>query len=304
MKRIISFLLCITVFASALCLSGCFQFLSLDNYSVYPALWIIEDRDGHRCYLFGTENTGKDDGIFPLPDVIEDAYSYCEAVAVSYDVTEANTKEPIKYTDGTTIKDHLSERVYNAAVSVITANEGEYNGKYDSYHICEWYSIIERYTALSYGYKTEFGTDRYFINKAKDDGKAVYGLESAEYQTELLLSISDKVYEQFMISVLNSRGSTSYDYYYQLYTTGDADSLARMVNSSKSAVYNDAELKAQMDGYYDLMFKERNKATAEAIMNFLSEGKRVFVAVSCTNIVGTDGVAAVLSSSGYKVIRK
>ena len=304
MKKIVSLLLCVILTSSAVCLSGCIRLLSLDEYSVYPALYIIEDKEGHRCYLFGTESTGKDDGIFPLPDIIEDAYSYCSAVAAEYDITKDNKTEPVKYTDGTTIKDHLSERVYNAAVSKITAAEGEYKQEYEKYHIAEWYSMIERYAAKSYGYSTEFGTDRYILNKAETDGKTVYELESAESQTELLLSISDKVYEQFIISILNSRGSTSYDYYYQLYTTGDTDSLARMINSSKSAVYNDAELQTAMDNYYGLMFTQRNKATAEKIMGFLSDGERVFVAVSCTNIVGTDGIAAVLLSNGYRVIRK
>ena len=305
MKRFTALLLCIMIAAGTLCLSGCFQFISsLSDYSSYPALWIIEDKEGHRCYLFGTNNTGKGDGDFPLPDIIEDAYSYCGAIAVEFDFTAKDAYEPVKYTDGTSIKSHLSERVYNAAAARIEAQEGGYNGQYDDYHVSEWYAMLENYACKTYGYSTEYGTDRYIINKAKTDGKKIYELESAGYQTNLTQSISDRVYEYFITTVLNSRGSTSYDYYDQLYRSGDMTSLARAVDSGKNATYSDAELKAQMDSYYDLMFTQRNKALAEKIMQFLSDGERVFVAVSCTHAVGEDGIISVLQSNGYKVIRK
>ncbi len=305
MKRVLSVILCIAATAGALMLSGCFQFISsLSDYSSYPALWIVEDQDGHRCYLFGTNNTGKDDTLFPLPDVIEDAYSYCSAVASECDLTEEQDGAPATYTDGTTIKDHLSERVYNAAVSFITAKEGEYDEKYDKYTAAEWYSMIERYSIKTYGYSTEYGTDRYILNKAKTDGKKIYELEGASRQSELVGSVSDEVYEYFIISTLNNRGSTSYDYYDQLYRTGEMRALERAVEGSRNAVYPDAALKAKMDEYYSIMLVGRNKAMAEEVLKYLSDGERVFVAVASSHIVGTDGIAEILRSNGCKIIRK
>ncbi|MBR4256559.1 MAG: TraB/GumN family protein, partial [Clostridia bacterium] len=47
-----------------------------------------------------------------------------------------------------------------------------------------------------------------------------------------------------------------------------------------------------------------NIKIADGIKEYLASGERVFVAVDCSHIVGNDGIAAVLQSGGYKVIRK
>lgn len=304
MKKRILLFLCILL-AAALSMQGCLSsLLSVQTERRGPAMWIIEDNDGHRCYLFGTFYAGKDDSMFPLSDVIEDAYSYCSAVAVEYDMTADVADAAPVYDDGTTIKDHLSENVYNAAVSLIKIRDGEYKGQYDDYTIAAWYSILDQYVTSSSGYSTEYGTDVYFVKKAKADNKKLYELEGAEYLDGIGAYISDRVYEAFIISLLNSRGGSSLSSYDTIYKNGDMTTLTYAVNSSRSAQYQDAALSADMETYYTKMFTERNIKIADGIKEYLASGERVFVAVDCSHIVGNDGIAAVLQSGGYKVIRK
>ena len=59
-----------------------------------------------------------------------------------------------------------------------------------------------------------------------------------------------------------------------------------------------------MSEYYDIMITQRNKALAEAVMNSLSGGERVFYALNISRLVGVDGVVSLLQSGGYRVIRK
>ena len=305
-KRFISALLALTICLSAVFLSGCLA-LSYDTERQGPAMWIVEDKDGHRCYLFGTVHVGKNGNAFPMCDVIEDAYSYCSYIAAETDVTKPSDEDSLKlyeYKDGTTVKDHLSEDVYNKAVAVITEHEGSYNGQYDKYNLSLWYSIIDGYNTEKSGYSAEYGSDTYFINKAKNDGKAVVETESEEIQAEMTSSIPDAVMEYFISSALANNGSASLDYYDTVYQSGSVDVLSYSLDSSKTAQYRNTALNSGMKEYYDIMFTKRNRALADAVIKCLSDGDRVFFAIGLTHLCGDDGVVAQLQRDGYRVIRK
>lgn len=308
MKRKISLILIsVLIFISAVSMSGCISF-SYSQTRQGPAMWIIEDKEGHRCYLFGTVHTAKNADMYPFADVIEDAYSYCSSVAVESDVTKPSDEDSLKayeYTDGTTVKDHISEETYNAAIEALEIYEGKtYDNRYDNYAAIYWYSLLEGYNTKSCGYSAEYGSDTYFINKAENDGKPVTELESEQKQIEMTLKLSDKVTEYFISQTLKSKGSTGLDYYDVIYKEGSTDLLAYSINAGKTAQYTDPALTAGMSEYYDIMITQRNKALAEAVMNSLSGGERVFYALNISRLVGVDGVVSLLQSGGYRVIRK
>ncbi len=305
-KRISALLLCVITCFTAAALSGCLS-LTYPQDRLGEAMWIVEDKDGNRCYLFGTVHTAKNTDMYPFADVIEDAYAYCDSVAAEADVTKPSDDgilDLYKYTDGTTVKDHLSADTYDAAVEAIKEYEGSYDGKYDNYAAIYLYSVLDHHNTEKCGYSAEFGSDSYFINKAKTDGKTVYELEGEAKQIEMTLRLSDKTVDYFITSALKNKGSAGLDYYDTVYKEGGVDLLAYSINSGKNAQYNDAELAAGMSEYYDIMITQRNKALAEAVKKSLSDGERVFFALGISRLVGDDGVVAVLQSEGYKVIRK
>ncbi|MBQ7700131.1 MAG: TraB/GumN family protein [Clostridia bacterium] len=307
MKKAISvILLSVIICITSAALSGCL-YMSYSQERQGPAMWIVEDKDGNRCYLFGTVHTAKNADMYPFADVIEDAYSYCKYIAVEYDVTAPEGSGDLKqfeYTDGTTVKDHLSSETYEAAVSAVRIYEGEYDGKYDKYVPAYWYSLIDSYNTINNGYSDEYGSDSYFINKAKNDGKDVFEIEGAAKQTEITLSLSDTVMDYFISQASKNRGSTGLDYYDAVYKEGSMDLLSYSVNSSKNAQYGSAALNVAMSEYYDIMFTQRNNALALAVKKCLADKDRVFFALSISRLVGEDGVVSVLQSSGYRVVRK
>ena len=305
-RKIAAALVFVILCISAASLHGCLP-LSYAAERQGPAMWIVEDTDGHRCYLFGTVHTAKNADMYPFADVIEDAYSYCGYIAVECDFTkpeEAEYQKQFEYTDGTTVKDHISEEVYEAAVSLITEYEGGYNGQYDKYAAAYWYSLIDAYNTKNNGYSDEYGSDTYFINKAKNDGKSVFEIEGQAKQAEITLSLSDTVMDYFISQATKNRGSTGLDYYDAVYKEGSMELLSYSVNSGKNGQYGNAVLNSAMSEYYDIMFTQRNKALADAVIKCLSDGDRVFFALGVSRLVGTDGVVSVLQSSGYRVIRK
>lgn len=313
-KRISALLLCVIICFTSAALYGCLPFTYTQERQG-PAMWIVTDRDGHRCYLFGTVHTAKNGDMFPFADVIEDAYSYCSYVATEADVTKPSGEEVLKlyeYTDGTTIKDHVSEDVYNKAVAAVTEHEGSYNGQYDGYNLSFWYSITDGYNTEKSGYSAEYGSDTYFITKAKNDGKAVIEIEGEAKQAEMTASIPDPVMEYFLSSALANTGSASLDYYDAIYQSGSIDLLSYSIDSSRNKQNSrissptDSGIPAvdRLKEYYDIMITQRNKDLADAVIKCLSDGDRVFFAIGLTHLCGEDGVVAVLQSSGYRVIRK
>ena len=300
MKRFVCFLLCLLFILFSF--TGCFSLINYQSERSGPAMWIVEDRDGHRCYLFGTVHTGKKTDAFPLPDVIEDAYSYCDYLAVECDCTVEGDDLPEG--DGSRITDHISESVYNAAVASIKRHNGEYNGEYDNKSAAFWYGLLDSFVTQDCGFSAEYGTDIYFIKKAKDENKTVFEVEGYEYQAELAGKVSDKVYEHFMISALNNRSSSGMEYYNQLYRSGDMSTLEYTLTTGRNSKTSDAVLAEQLKAYYDLMYTERNAKMAEALYGYLTGGKRVFFAVGAAHTVGSDGIVELLKDKGCRVYRK
>jgi len=289
--------------AAALVLPSCLP-ISYTSARSGPPMWIIENKEGVRAYLFGTVHTARDAGMFPFADVIEDAYSYCDAVAVECFPDASYDGSVFDLADGSLITDHISKTVYDRAVSAIVSHEGSYNGEYDGKNAAFWYSLTDGYISLDNGYSSEFGSDRYFYEKAVSDGKKTVEMEGTAKQAEYLLRVDDSVYEYFIISAQNSRGSAGMDYYNALYLSGDVEAFEYSLSSGRNASYRDQAFAAKIKDYYDMMYTERNRALADSVAELMSSGERVFFAVNVSHVIGEDGIVAVLRSEGYKVVRK
>ena len=179
MRKTISVtLLLAMISALALTFCGC-GLLGGSEYRKGPAMWVVEDGEGHTCYLFGSIHVGKDARMFPFADIIEDAYASCDQLALEYDMIEAeNSRKDMSeqeyaeyyanifvYKDGTTIKDHVSEETYAAAVEFLKKRE-MYSEALDYYNAAYWFMLVDNIVTEEQGEVSENGVDVYFANKA------------------------------------------------------------------------------------------------------------------------------------------
>ena len=322
MKKVVSILILsalITAFAVSLC--GC-GLLSGSEYRKGPAMWVVEDQEGHTCYLFGSVHVGNNDGLFPFSDIIEDAFAACDQLALEYDIIEADkarenmTEEQAeeyvdkyyKYSDGTAIKDHLSENTYNAAVEYFKS-KNIYDEELESYNATYWYMLAENLSVKDTGAESENGVDLYFAKKAYAEKKPVVSIESEQSQLDMLLSLDDKVYDMFILSTVQSAGSVfgtgfSLRIMFNAYKNGNMSVMESLIGTGRNANYGSEELNAAMKDYDKKMYTDRNRVMADAVKQFLSEDKRTFVVVGCAHMLGSDGIVSLLASEGYKVCRK
>ena len=314
MKRLISLL---TALFLLMPLAGCFG----GRYTGArrgPAMWVVENDRGGRCYLFGSIHVGRDGSMFPFADVIEDAFSYCEGIAVEYDIVAEEKRQSeysiveqmaylrqFAYTDGTTVKDHISAATYEKMAAAVAKQQGVSAGAFDMYRPALWYSLVSEGATKEAGYDSRYGIDRYFINKAYETNKTVYEIESESEQLEMMLGIDDRIYEDMILGELDPSSGAALDYMYSVYSEGDMARMEVLTSQDVASLpVTDPAYRDAAERFVQAMYTDRNKKMADAVMSYLSEGKRVFVVVGCAHMLGENGVVSLLQKNGLKVYRK
>lgn len=280
----------------------------MSEYS--PGMWrVTSDLYPGTLYLFGSIHIG-DDEMFPLPDYVENAYAECGALAVECDIVafeQLPENEIMQYYypfmlyDGTTIRDHLPEDIYNAAKKLLQ-DAGYYNYTMDYYNAAMWSSLVDQIAAESTGLKYENGIDRHFLNDAHATGKKILEVESVRFQYDMELKFSDELYALLM------RDCTE-DTFLDDYKDSLLDLLSCWKDGtiydelSEGSDYSDLtdEERGMMEYYDKVMETDRNIGMANAAENYIKQGMSVFFVVGAAHMAGDGGVVALLQARGYDV---
>ena len=283
----------------------------IDGRAEYtPELWRVTS-DGYNgsFYLFGSIHIGDDD-MFPMPDYVENAYAECGALAVECDIIafeqlpEAEITRyylPFLLSDGTTIRDHLNEDIYNAAKKLLR-DAGYYNSSMDYYNAAMWSSLIDQIAAENSGLKFENGVDRHFLEDAHKTGKKILEVESIEFQYAMERSFSDDLYNLVMRDCVS-----------ESYLDDYADGLRELLRCWKNGTVS-AELEAEtdyseltdderalMEHYDKVTCDDRNVGMADAAEMYMKQGMDVFFVVGAAHMCGESGIVALLKARGYDV---
>lgn len=265
-----------------------------------PAMWKVT-KDNKEMYLFGSIHATQD-GAENLPDYVENAFDECDYLAMEIDIERVmnnfeeslNLMQRLMYTDGTTIKDHISEETYNAAVKYLTES-GLYSSYYDSFKPMMWISLLE--TANS-GLNSAKSMESIMTAKATEAGKEILEVESMDIQLNVFEKVSDKLADIMILS------------YTQLDEAESAESEAELYNSWKHGeVVGDTdeeipdEYKADYEIYRTAMLTDRNAGMADKAEEYMNDGKKVFFMVGAAHMYGNDGIVELLKDRGYTVER-
>lgn len=131
-----------------------------------------------------------------------------------------------------------------------------------------------------------------FMNMARKQGKAMSGLETAEYQMSMFDSIPYRVQAEMLIETIEA-GDASDDQFQQLvelYKAQNLYGLQQMLASEEAGV---AE-------YEDLLLNQRNRNWIP-IMEEMMADRVTFFAVGAGHLAGEQGVIALLRRQGYTV---
>jgi uncharacterized protein len=143
------------------------------------------------------------------------------------------------------------------------------------------------------GFDPELGLDKHFYDQAKAAGKAVEGLETADYQISVFDGMTMEQQDRMLAQTLKELETelASVGKLADAWKAGDVLTVERIVQ---------AEVKAEPMLYQRLLV-DRNKNWLPKIEALFGRRVRALVVVGAAHLVGPDGVVAMLKAKGYTV---
>ncbi|URN95546.1 MAG: TraB/GumN family protein [Candidatus Pristimantibacillus lignocellulolyticus] len=270
-------------------------------------IWKVE-KDGVEVHLLGSIHMG-DEKMYPLRDEIEQAFDNSDHLVVEVNIAEGpdeKTAAEIQamqvYSDGTTLKDHVSAETYARLQSFLVELDLPTNS-YDTFKPWAIYLDMANYVSLSSGYQGGLGIDMYYLSRAQLANKPILELESYKSQLNIFDSYSKELQEQqvnevldgiFGITETTAETDTSLDALANLWIQGDDAGLEELVAS----VEESPEL-------YEKLLTNRHTGMLEKIEGYLGNEKKesYFVVVGYLHMLGKDGLITQLKEKGYTVTR-
>ena len=143
------------------------------------------------------------------------------------------------------------------------------------------------------GFNPNYGIDKHFFDRAKQDGKEMRFLETTDDQLELFTEMSREEEDLFLAKVLQELDTTQVKVIEMInaWKSGDSDKLASMV-------------KVEFEGYpeiYARMLVERNLEWVKHIEDLSGQDGNSFVVVGAAHLVGDDSILELLKKKGFAV---
>jgi len=262
-------------------------------------LWEVKS-DTSTAYVLGSIHYLKE-SMYPLPSQIENAFSGSDTLVVEVDISgndAAKMQELMLlnslYTDGTTLKDHISDSTYELAKKTFE----DIGLPLESAQMFKPWALALTLTSMEVmklGYNPEHGIDKYFLNKARAD-KKILALETAEFQVNLLSSLPDDDQDAFLAYTIRDLDliSGSVEGLVKAWSTGDTGGL-------ESILLQNVKDAPQFEHIYDTLIYDRNRTMSEKIDGYLKDKGTYFVVIGAGHLVGNKGVINLLKEKGYKV---
>ena len=305
----------ITLFGLVSCSSGpwipnydSISFESLDKTTeCTPLLYKVTDGKGAVLYLLGSIHIG-DERTQSMPDYVMEAYdasSYIcvEANIVAYEKDVAKQMEDLKdllCEEGKTIKDYLGEDLYLPARKFLQSR-GLYNAVYDMYKPALWSSLLDEAVSSYTDLESEYGVDRFFINKAAAEGKEIREVESVDFQNDMMNGFSDELY-RLMISDMVYYPKSNVENLLSMYETwlrGDEAAIEEMLKIDYTGAPEE-QVKLFTD-YNKTMITDRNVGMANKAEEYMADGGTGFYIVGLAHVAGKGALAELLRGRGYTV---
>lgn len=143
------------------------------------------------------------------------------------------------------------------------------------------------------GFNPNYGIDKRFFDRAKQDGKELRFLETTDDQLGFFTEMSRQEEDSFLAKALQELDSMRVQVTAMInaWKSGDSDKLASMV-------------KAEFEGYpevYARMLVERNQKWAEHIEGLSGQDGNSLVVVGAAHLVGDDSLLELLETKGFTV---
>lgn len=287
---------------------------TLASYSTPLLYKVTKEGSDKTIYLFGSIHLASNDA-YPLPNEVMTAYNNSDYLAVEFDLVSFNKDfdaqmdmaTQMLLSDGKTIKDVLTEETYNSLIAYLEDNNS-YINIYEYYGPAFFYSLVSNVAYAKTELDSSDGIDMYFLNLALAEEKEIIEMESSDYQTKMLLSFSNELYDLLISYSIEYEEESikELNELYEAWLKGDEKKLTELLTEEV-----DTDLATELLGnensltlieeYEEKLITQRNNEMTEKASQYFTEGKNVFVVVGLGHIIGDDGIVNQLKEQGYQV---
>jgi uncharacterized protein YbaP (TraB family) len=264
-------------------------------------MWKTE-KNGNTVYLLGSIHVASTD-MYPLRKEIMDAYKSADYLGVEADISKAldpavqqEAEKLVSYSDGTTLKDHVSAETY-ADIQEILKDLQIPENAFDPYMAWNVSTGLDSLASQTQGFSGGSGIDMFFLQHAAANNKEIIELESISMQLKMFSNFSDELQEQMLKdSIANYKaGVTAIEPLSEMWKTGNEDQLLELVKAT-----------AENEELYKALLEDRNIAMVDKIEGYLNdeEGKTYFIVVGAAHMIGEHGLVPLLEKEGYTVTRQ
>jgi len=271
-----------------------------------PLLWRVDNvGTGGQAYLFGSVHFGTQ-ALYPLPDVVEKAFSNSEELVVELDmaaiapnVAAQTMRQQGRYIDGDSLYPHLDEETLSLLADACL----ELGLPIAALEYLKPWLVAVQLTAIqvrSEGFSDALGIDRHFIERVKlgqgNGPTELVELETFEQQLAIFTAFTDEQQLLFLRQTLTEFEFSSVQLRQILaaWQLGDARVLDGIIKQG----FNAGDISAK---FYEMIYERRNHSMSERIQEMLNEGRQLFVVVGVGHLVGEGGLAAQLTQPGQSV---
>lgn len=236
---------------------------------------------------------------YPLDPVIEQAFKASDLLVEEVDLDEMLSPEMqlsilmrSRLPAGQTLDKILSPSTM-ALLNTFTADLGPAAEALNGFKPWMLATIIEGLELQKAGFDPNLGLDKHFYDLARQGGKAVKGLETAEYQISLFDQMTMDQQDRFLADTLKQLATekANVTMLADAWKTGDAPTIEKLVLS---------DLKSD-SAVYQRLLVNRNRSWLPQLEALFARPGRAFVVVGAAHLVGPDGLLQMLRAKGYTV---
>ncbi|MBO9712299.1 TraB/GumN family protein [Sphingomonas sp.] len=262
-----------------------------------PALWVVKDKDT-TIYLFGTIHVLKP-GLRWFDKGVKTAFDQSDQLVLELLEPDQATMQGLILKlafkpEGPTVTEQLPEdkrAPYAAALTGV----GVPPQALDKF--APWFPAVTLSVATlpKYGYDPASGAERVLTGAAKDAGKPIEGLETAEQQLGYFAGLPQATQIKFLTMTIDQlpKLASTLDQMVAEWAKGDPDALARLLNEDMDETPEIAKV----------LLSERNQRWAQWIEKRLETPGTVFIAVGAGHLAGPESVQAYLAKDKVKAAR-
>ncbi|MES0489017.1 MAG: TraB/GumN family protein [Leptospirales bacterium] len=261
------------------------------------SVWKVTSKKGNIVYLGGTIHLlFKDNNS--IPKEYDWVYENSETLILEVDMSKISPPKMIEYItkngvykDGKTLETELSPEVYAKLKAYCEENSLQIS----VLKIMKPWMVINYLMALKWQKAgITDGVDKYYFNKAVEDGRKVIGLETIQYQLKLLVSLGEGYENEYVVDALGDMDQAENHLHkiVDVWRSGQEQELYELFIKN---------WKVNFPTMYNNLLVKRNKRWIPKIAGFLRTPETELVLVGVGHFSGPDSVLEMLKEKGYTV---